>query len=530
DKIAVAELTFDVSSDDWALEENETSIAFVYKSDGFYENERDIIDNGELHEIIYFNSTNITYYAESFSSFTVVTLQTYAPNSVNHGTYEVEPSVRLEIDNPDNDDFELITQYRHSTSTGVWSSLYPTQTTSGSWGLDTYTLNEVEFPETHVRYRYRVSVLHGTDLYSPSTGPQFDLGIVVGHESTPVSITDTTATFSGFIGDSLNGFSSLSCGFQYRESGTSSWTGDTGETTVTSIYGDYELTATGLTAGTEYDYRAYCWDSRQGLTIPAGGNTDDWYSEYATFTTSGTASGDPNVDTDPATSVGDTTVTLNGDLTDLGDESSVIGAFLYRKVGATTYSTVGDQSLSTTGSFTHSLSGIDTCTNYEYKAVLLDGVSIQDEGSVETFQTTGCPTGTGIAEDLVSYYKLDETSGTTVTDSHGANDGTNNGATTGATAEVANAIRVNSLTSSFKILSFCSSEPPIIIGSAPKLLSKMEVAIPGQAAAISSTTITDSIKPYPLPPYSLGIAKFNNPSSHAFLITSIGILACLSYA
>jgi len=33
----------------------------------------------------------------------------------------------------------------------------------------------------------------------------------------PTSISDTSATLNGQVGDSLNGYSSLSCGFQYRE-------------------------------------------------------------------------------------------------------------------------------------------------------------------------------------------------------------------------------------------------------------------------------------------------------------------------
>jgi len=41
-----------------------------------------------------------------------------------------------------------------------------------------------------------------------------------------------------------------------------------------------------------------------------------------------------------------------------------------------------------------------------------------------------------LTDDLVSYYKLDETSGTTAVDSFGSNDGTVNGATVNQTGKI----------------------------------------------------------------------------------------------
>lgn len=44
-----------------------------------------------------------------------------------------------------------------------------------------------------------------------------------------------------------------------------------------------------------------------------------------------------------------------------------------------------------------------------------------------------------LIDGLVSYWKLDETSGTTATDAHGSNDGTNNGAALGTAGKIGNA-------------------------------------------------------------------------------------------
>ena len=67
-------------------------------------------------------------------------------------------------------------------------------------------------------------------------------------------------------------------------------------------------------------------------------------------------------------------------------------------------------------------------------------------GDVVTFKTTGCVVGEGaLYDDLVSYYKLDSSSGTSAVDSHGSNTGTVSGATW-TTGKINNGLSFNDST------------------------------------------------------------------------------------
>jgi len=144
-KFSVAEVTFNLSNDDWDLNENETTMVFIYKHDDFTDDKDHIIENGTFYGVEFVQDDSLTIYVDSFSSFAVVTLSTSAPHSINHGTREITPKITLELENPDNDEFDLITQAKH-TASSTYSS-YGTQTTQGSWGLGGYTLDEVTMPE-----------------------------------------------------------------------------------------------------------------------------------------------------------------------------------------------------------------------------------------------------------------------------------------------------------------------------------------------------------------------------------------------
>lgn len=70
-----------------------------------------------------------------------------------------------------------------------------------------------------------------------------------------------------------------------------------------------------------------------------------------------------------ATNVSQTEARLNGQVSDLGGASSATVHFEYRPVGASSWTATGGQSLSSTGTFGRSVPGLQTATEYEYRAV-----------------------------------------------------------------------------------------------------------------------------------------------------------------
>ncbi|MFB6136106.1 MAG: S8 family serine peptidase [Halobacteriaceae archaeon] len=100
----------------------------------------------------------------------------------------------------------------------------------------------------------------------------------------PTNVGDTSATLNGTLSD-LGGANSADCYFEYRESGASSWTSTAAQTL--SSTGSFNASVDGLSAGTDYEYRAVA-DASDGQSDTGG---------VVTFTTSGGGSGSaPTVD------------------------------------------------------------------------------------------------------------------------------------------------------------------------------------------------------------------------------------------
>ena len=88
------------------------------------------------------------------------------------------------------------------------------------------------------------------------------------------NVTDSSATLSGAL-DDLGGADSADCYFQYRETGSDTWTATSVQTL--SATGSFSEDASGLSADTEYEFRA--------LADASDGDSDAGAS--ATFTTDG---------------------------------------------------------------------------------------------------------------------------------------------------------------------------------------------------------------------------------------------------
>ncbi len=129
--------------------------------------------------------------------------------------------------------------------------------------------------------------------------------------SSASSVTSLTATLNGNMAE-LGSANSTVQGFQY---GTTNSYGQYTESIGSYGTGNFSADITGLTCNTSYHYRAYS-------TNPSGTG----YGSDTTFTTSSTC---PPTVTASSSSVTTTTVTLNGEITDGGDELVTTRGFQY---------------------------------------------------------------------------------------------------------------------------------------------------------------------------------------------------------
>jgi hypothetical protein len=185
----------------------------------------------------------------------------------------------------------------------------------------------------------------------------------------PPIVTTMPATLLSQTSATLNGSAIevmapiLSQGFEWRELGEASWT-----TVSTTINNDnLAQILTGLTAYTEYEFRAYA--------ITSEGTT---YGAIQSFRTLPIL---PTVVTNPATAITQIIATLNGSVA-VGSETISLVGFEWRKQGISTWTTVelADYAL------VYNLSGIVASTNYEFRAFAITE-SGTTYGSIEIFTT-----------------------------------------------------------------------------------------------------------------------------------------------
>lgn len=109
--------------------------------------------------------------------------------------------------------------------------------------------------------------------------------------------------------------------------------------------------------------------------------------------------------TGQASNVTDTAATLSGSVTDLGGASSVDIAIEYRPVGGS-WSTTAAQTLTTATSFSQSVSGLSSGTDYEFRATGLSSDGETDTGGVSSFTTSAETTTT--SAPTVSRFNVSE--------------------------------------------------------------------------------------------------------------------------
>lgn len=113
----------------------------------------------------------------------------------------------------------------------------------------------------------------------------------------------------------------------------------------------------------------------------------------------------PSVVTDPATDVTDSSATLNGRVTDLGDAEAVDLRFEYRTVGADAWSTTEARRVTAETSWSEMVEGLVGETEHEYRAV-----AASDAGT-ETDETRSFVTdAVEIGEPTIERLRLADTS------------------------------------------------------------------------------------------------------------------------
>lgn len=196
-------------------------------------------------------------------------------------------------------------------------------------------------------------------------------------------IDQTVATLNGNLG-TVGSAATVSVGFQY-----STDPGLAGATNVSvgslTAATPFNRALTGLNSGTKYYFQA--WAAGDGFTKAST-------LSFTTLTQSSPQVHAPSVATKDASSIGQTSATLNGNLGSLGTASSVTVGFLYSPdPGLTGSLNVSLGAESAVGTFAQPVTGLAVNTTYYVKAWAVgDGFA---SGSVVAFQTAAAPNEPG---------------------------------------------------------------------------------------------------------------------------------------
>ena len=202
---------------------------------------------------------------------------------------------------------------------------------------------------------------------------------------TPPSVTTNAASGIGLYGATLNGnlselgdATTVDRFFEWREVGVGTW--NTTNKNAQGSTGTFSQAISSLDHNTNYEFRAVA-EYIDGTTQRVEGTT-------LTFTTDTFTA--PSVTTSAASGIGETGATLNGNLSALGDATTVDRFFEWKEVGGPTWNTTTKNPQTVTGAFSQGISGLSSNTDYEFRAVAEyeDGGTQRVEGTTLTFTTS----------------------------------------------------------------------------------------------------------------------------------------------
>lgn len=122
------------------------------------------------------------------------------------------------------------------------------------------------------------------------------------------------------------------------------------------------------------------------------GNLDVASNDYNLSDTTSSAEGiraGPIVETDSVSGIGEDEATLNGTLNSLGGAATADCYFEYRWIEATTWTATSIQTFSLSQSYSQTVSGLSTGTDYEFRAVADASDGDNDTGLIVSFTTQG---------------------------------------------------------------------------------------------------------------------------------------------
>lgn len=189
-------------------------------------------------------------------------------------------------------------------------------------------------------------------------------------------ITAATAVLNGEI-TAFYGYDDVPVGFEWGETTGYEHGFIDGFPDHLDVPGTFSYPLMGLTPGETYHFRAWA----------DPGTGKEYGDDKAFITQSGAPVNNLTVVTQTADDLANTTATLNGEITALGNYLPVVVGFRYGKFsGYWTEHSVGNQS--TVGAFDYALTGLRAGTTYYCQAYARDAAGIR-EGDILSFTTTG---------------------------------------------------------------------------------------------------------------------------------------------
>ncbi len=201
--------------------------------------------------------------------------------------------------------------------------------------------------------------------------------------SSPAVAGETSATLTGNI-TSLGGAPVTTRGFNYGL--TTSYTNTNSNTAASLPTGVYSRNLSNLICNTTYHYRAFATNA--GGTATTSDNT---FTTSACTSTTPTPSvvAIPTVAIPSATSIGETTATLNGNITSIGGASVTARGFNYGLTSSYS-STVSTNGSYGTGAYSIDITGLTCGTVYHFRSFASNSGGTASSTD-QTFTSTACP-------------------------------------------------------------------------------------------------------------------------------------------
>jgi len=224
------------------------------------------------------------------------------------------------------DSVDVAVEYRQTGSSAWATSSGQTLTSTGSFSESVSGLD----PSTDYEFRAVADASDGqsddgaTATFTTGSGDSAP-AVTTGSAS---NVTESGATLSGSL-DDLGGASSADVGFEYRQTGASSWTATA--TKTLSGTGSYSRDVSGLDAGTEYEFRAVATasdgDTATGTTgafTTDEGSTGDTAPAVDSYTVTEAGSNNPHAEITAEWTVSDADGDLDRVTVDVIDSSGSV--------------------------------------------------------------------------------------------------------------------------------------------------------------------------------------------------------------